>query len=64
MSTDVKFKKPHSTANGVVDIISNSLGLSRTTKLAFTTGLGLKSEKNVRQCMLDILKLLANDYKK
>ena len=64
MSANIKFKKPHSTANGVVDIISNSLGLSGKVKIAFTTGLALKSEENVRQCMLNILKLLANDYKK
>ena len=62
--TNKKFKTPHKTANGFIDIISQSLGLSGKTKLAFTGGLAIKSEETVRQCLLNILKLLADDYKK
>ena len=63
---DVKFKTPHKTANGVVDIVSESFGLnlSGKTRLALTGGLAIKSEETVRQGLLNVLKLLIDDYKK
>ena len=64
MSTDVKFKNPHATAYKFVDIISNSLGLSTKTKLAFAGGLAIQNKEVVRKCMLDVLKLLLSEYKK
>lgn len=64
MSTDVKFKHPHSTVNKLLNIDIISKSLPTKTKLSFTLGLAAIDEETLRQCMLDVLKLLVNDYKK
>lgn len=60
----VKFEKPHKVANEFIDIIAPTLGLSKGLKLTVKARLKLAEEDELRQCMLDVLKFLAAEYKK
>jgi len=60
----VKFEKAHDVANKFVDIIAPTFGIPTGTKLIFKARLKLTSEKEVRQCLIDVLKFLAIEYKK
>lgn len=60
----VKFEKPYKTANKFVDIIAPTFGLTKGLKIAVKTRLKLADKDEIRQCLLDVLKLLAVEYKK
>ena len=60
----LKFEKPHKVANQFVDIIAPTFGLTKGVKLTIKARLKLSKEDELRQCMLDVLKFLATEYKK
>lgn len=64
VTEQVKFENPYEIANGFVDIISPTFGLTKGVKLAIKTRLKLAKKDELRQCMLDVLKFLAAEYKK
>ncbi len=61
---EIKFKKPHEAADKFIDIIAPAFGLSTGTKIIFKSRLKLSKEKELRQCLIDVLKFLAVEYKK
>ena len=60
----LKFENPHKVANQFVDIIAPTFGLTKGVKLTIKARLKLSKEDELRQCMLDVLKFLATEYKK
>ena len=60
----VKFEKPYKVASEFVDIIAPTFGLSKGVKLTVKARLKLAKEDELRQCMLDVLRFLATEYKK
>lgn len=62
--TGTKFKNPSKVANGFVDIIAPTFGLSIGIKLAVKARLKLADEDDLKQCLFDVLQFLAVEYKK
>ena len=65
----VKFKDTYKVASEFVDIIAPTFGLSKGVKgkgikIVIKERLKLADEDELRQCMLDVLKFLATEYKK
>ena len=60
----VKFEDPYKVANKFVDIISPTFGLTKGVKLIVKARLKLAKKDELRQCMLDVLRLLVSEYKK
>ena len=65
----VKFEDTYKVANEFVDIIAPTFGLSKGVKgkgikIVIKERLKLADEDELRQCMLDVLKFLAVEYKK
>ena len=60
----VKFEDPYKVANEFVDIIAPTFGLTKRIKVIVKTRAKLAKEEELRQCMLDVLKFLAIEYKK
>ena len=65
----VKFEDTYKVANEFVDIIAPTFGLSKGVKgkgikIVIKERLKLADEDELRQCMLDVLKFLATEYKK
>lgn len=60
----IKFEKPHKVANEFVDIIAPTFGLTKGVKLIVKERLKLAKEGELRQCLTDVLRLLATEYKK
>jgi hypothetical protein len=60
----VKFEDPLKVANKFVDIIAPTFGLKGGIKTTFKARLKLSKEDDLRQCLTDVLRLLATEYKK
>lgn len=60
----VKFEDTYKVANEFVDIIAPTFGLTKGVKLTIKARLKLAKKDELRQCMLDVLKFLATEYKK
>lgn len=60
----VKFEDTYKVANEFVDIIAPTFGLTKGVKLTIKARLKLAKKDELRQCMLDVLKFLAIEYKK
>ena len=60
----VKFEDTYKVANEFVDIIAPTFGLTKGVKLTIKARLKLAKKGELRQCMLDVLKFLAVEYKK
>jgi hypothetical protein len=60
----LKFEDPHKVANKFVDIIAPTFGLKGGLKTTFKTRLKLSKKDELRQCLTDVLRLLATEYKK
>ena len=60
----VKFEDPYKVAKKFVDIIAPTFGLKGGIKTTFKARLKLSKEDDLRQCLTDVLRLLATEYKK
>lgn len=64
VNKEIKFKNPYKTTDEFIDIIAPTFGLKGGLKATFKARSKLSKKEEVRKCLIDVLKLLAVEYKK